>query len=188
VPSGWLPGRATRAFELGAATEEQEAGFGIRFVRVLISYPYENGPQGFRDRLYELGAVRAGWPAPTLTAWADFTAPDRGIEGLRRVVPAPGTWHSGRPAPTWLCNSGPSVLPRYSGARIFPRRVRFTGLAINTAFYGALVWLFARGPRTVLRYVRIRRGGCRVCGYPVGTSPVCTECGEPVKPRSAAPA
>jgi hypothetical protein len=28
---------------------------------------------------------------------------------------------------------------------------------------------------------------CRACGYPVGTSPVCTECGKPVIPKSVEP-
>ena len=28
-----------------------------------------------------------------------------------------------------------------------------------------------------------KRGQCPACGYPIGTSPVCTECGKPVTPR-----
>jgi hypothetical protein len=33
---------------------------------------------------------------------------------------------------------------------------------------------------------RIKRGLCPTCAYPVGDSPLCTECGKPVTPRSRA--
>ena len=37
-------------------------------------------------------------------------------------------------------------------------------------------------------HFRTRRGQCPACAYPVGTNPLCTECGKPVRVRSVAPA
>jgi hypothetical protein len=40
-------------------------------------------------------------------------------------------------------------------------------------------------PGSVRRRMRIRRGLCPACAYPVGQSDVCTECGRPVRPTVA---
>jgi hypothetical protein len=59
------------------------------------------------------------------------------------------------------------------------------GFAVNTLFYAAILWLLFAA-RLLLpwwrRRRRIRRGLCPACAYPVGTSPVCTECGKAVAP------
>jgi hypothetical protein len=51
------------------------------------------------------------------------------------------------------------------------------GFAINTIFYAAILWLLFAAPGSVRRRLRIRRGVCPACAYPVGQSPTCTECG-----------
>lgn len=52
-----------------------------------------------------------------------------------------------------------------------------SGFWINTAFYAALLWLMLAAPGGVKRWRRVRRGLCAGCGYPVGESATCTECG-----------
>ena len=52
------------------------------------------------------------------------------------------------------------------------------GFAINTIFYAAMLWVVFFVPGMVKRRVRRRRGLCPACAYPIGTSEVCTECGE----------
>ncbi len=62
------------------------------------------------------------------------------------------------------------------------------GFIINTVFYAMLLWLPSTPPFAVRRKIRRRRGQCEKCAYPVGTSPVCTECGAAVSngvPREA---
>jgi hypothetical protein len=54
------------------------------------------------------------------------------------------------------------------------------GFAVNTVSYAAILWLLICGPRALRRRLRIRRQRCPACGYPLGTSPVCTECGREV--------
>jgi hypothetical protein len=51
------------------------------------------------------------------------------------------------------------------------------GFAINTVFYAAILWLLFAAPGFVRRRIRIKRGRCPACGYPIGSSDVCTECG-----------
>jgi hypothetical protein len=55
------------------------------------------------------------------------------------------------------------------------------GFAINTIFYAAILWVLFFAPGKVRRSMRRRRGLCPACGYPVGMSEVCTECGLPIR-------
>lgn len=54
----------------------------------------------------------------------------------------------------------------------------WSGFLMNTLFYGAIAWMMFAAPRAARRRMRVKRSQCPACGYPVGTSPVCTECGE----------
>ena len=62
--------------------------------------------------------------------------------------------------------------------------LRPAGLVLNPVIVGGLVFLATAGTRVVLvvgrRAVRRRRNRCVGCGYPLGTSAVCTECGAPL--------
>ena len=60
------------------------------------------------------------------------------------------------------------------------------GFAVNTIFYGAIIWLLIPGPFALRRLIRRRRGLCPACGYPVGESDVCSECGRDLPGRTEA--
>ncbi len=72
-------------------------------------------------------------------------------------------------------------------ARILPMRPLWIGFAINTIFYGTLLWLLTLGPGTARRMIRRKRGQCIKCGYDLrgtsgftsggGSGGVCPECG-----------
>ena len=65
-----------------------------------------------------------------------------------------------------------------NGARILlPLRPLWPGFAINTLFYAGVLWVLFCGPFSLRRMIRRRRGQCPACAYPIGKSPVCTECG-----------
>ena len=59
----------------------------------------------------------------------------------------------------------------------FPLRPLWPGFAINTLFYAGVLWMLFCGPFALRRMIRKRRGRCLHCAYPIGQSPVCTECG-----------
>ncbi len=51
------------------------------------------------------------------------------------------------------------------------------GFTIDSLFYAACLWVVVTIPVTVRRRLRVRHRLCPACGYPAGTSAVCTECG-----------
>ena len=60
---------------------------------------------------------------------------------------------------------------------LLPLRPIWPGFAINTILFAAALWLLIPGPFALRRFIRRRRGQCVKCGYPVGESAMCTECG-----------
>ena len=81
-------------------------------------------------------------------------------------------------APAWQTR-GCWILNR-GGATIitFPLIPIWSGFGIDTLFFAALSTLILAGWRRLIRRRRLKRGRCPACKYPIGTSPVCTECGE----------
>ena len=76
--------------------------------------------------------------------------------------------------------------PRWLIGRIsdgLPLRPTWPGFAINTMFYAGVLWMVFAFPFVMRRRRRIKRGLCPACAYPVGGSPVCTECGAAIQPR-----
>ena len=59
------------------------------------------------------------------------------------------------------------------------------GLAVNTMFYTAILWLLSAATGKLRRWRRIKRGLCTACAYPIGSSDVCTECGAAVIAKGA---
>ncbi len=87
--------------------------------------------------------------------------------------------------------SGDSVLFRSTGLQqgpsfFLPLRPEWPGFAINTIFYAAILWLLIPGPFALRRFLRVRRGLCPKCAYPMGESSVCTECGCELPKRARA--
>ena len=115
------------------------------------------GPFPIRDRLAVEGR---GWPMIALWSTRSSSPGDHKYEGIIRV-----------PLPPFEPNQFP--------ARVLPIRPAWFGFAINTLFYAAILWLLCLGPVFALRrFIRARHGLCLACGYPMGESGVCTECGK----------
>ena len=70
-----------------------------------------------------------------------------------------------------------SLVPSEHRLRRLPIRPICAGFIANTLFYAAILWLLIRGPFALRRFLRVRRGLCPKCAYPMGESAVCTECG-----------
>ena len=66
---------------------------------------------------------------------------------------------------------------KHRDLRLLPLRPLLGGFAVNTLFYAAILWLLIRGPFALRRFLRVKRGLCPKCAYPMGESSVCTECG-----------
>ena len=61
--------------------------------------------------------------------------------------------------------------------RVLPLRPLWRGFVGNTVFWAFTLWLAVMIPRWLRGLIWLLRSRCAHCGYPVGTSPVCTECG-----------
>ncbi len=85
---------------------------------------------------------------PAVSMWHPFTT-------HTEVWPAAGSWHFRQ----WH----------------LPLNLVWPGFAINTLFYAAILWLLIPGPFALRRFLRLRRGLCPKCAYPMGESAVCTE-------------
>jgi hypothetical protein len=75
------------------------------------------------------------------------------------------------------------VFPKADGY-VVPTGVIWFGFAINTVFYGAVLWMLFAAPFALRKWRRVRRGLCPKCGYdlrggrnrPIDAA-VCPECG-----------
>jgi hypothetical protein len=105
--------------------------------------------------------ARAGWPSPSLIG---------------------GVWqtHSGR-------HIAATDAMRPTDRVLLPVRPLWPGFLINTLFYAAILWLLFAIPGRIRRTMRLKRGLCPKCAYPLGSSDLCTECGAPrTRPRKRA--
>ena len=108
---------------------------------------------------------RAGWPCRTLEAE---------YQGKQFYeLPLDSPWRYSLTLPE------PLTIIRHKEARYrpLPYRPLWPGFAVNTLLYAAILWLLIPGPFALRRFIRRRRGLCPGCGYPMGDSNVCTECG-----------
>ncbi|MFB3104295.1 MAG: hypothetical protein ACE1ZA_05135 [Pseudomonadales bacterium] len=116
-----------------------------------------------------------GWPM--LSMWSEpyiaYKSRDegwvvnRGNGGIKTPLPA---WHRGTFPPE----------------RYLPLRIIWFGFAINTMLYSATaasLWILVCTPFLIRRAVRRKRNQCPHCGYPIGVSAACTECGRPIQTR-----
>ena len=115
------------------------------------------GEQSYEHR----AAEGRGWPM--LGLWCETS---EGLGGGIRVGEWPPGGRGSRPIP-----------------KVLPLRPIWLGFAVNTLMYAVLLWLLIPGPFVLRRFIRVKRGRCVKCGYPMGESEVCTECGKPLPRR-----
>ena len=131
-----------------------------------------------------LHAVRAGWPAESMSgivvdhrAWRRSSIPPSG-RGASSLHFDGCSGFSG-------FNTSHALMVPTSPRRFLPLRPLWPGFTINTLLYAAVLWLLICGPFALRRFLRVRRGLCPKCAYPMGESSVCTECGCGLRARTA---
>ncbi len=182
VPKHW-PQRAIRL---------QGGAFGWRhdqYSAILMGFT-DNGAQ-WVDGRFIIIIASAGWPCRALQSenWTDWVVSwEPGVSGNYRFDGQPRRtwWLSGIIPPVNVFGFGPQKTsavkaPHWSlvgSDKTLPVRPVWTGFAVNTIFYAALLWLpFA--PFTLRRLIRRRRGLCPACAYDLrhGEHEACPECG-----------
>ncbi|MBX3359312.1 MAG: hypothetical protein KF745_12905 [Phycisphaeraceae bacterium] len=118
-------------------------------------------------------SVTYGFPFPCLSI-ARISVLSQSPAAPERIA---GGWRVAAPGSRWAARTD-GMLP------VHPL---WSALALNIAFYTALIAAVWLGPGVVRRKLRSRRGLCTACGYPIGAAKRCTECGEPVHSRGHPP-
>ena len=126
-----------------------------------------------------LVSVRGKIDSAALTKWLAGSMPDSGY-----VQPIVTELRAGWP---FRSTTGAQINSRFVGLLpVRGRRVWSTylplipvwpGLIANVATYATVLWLLMYGLSALRRFLRVRRGLCPKCAYPIGESSVCTECG-----------
>ncbi len=147
----------------------------------------DNVPQSWPDKPAYAVTGGTGWYLFTDQVWPldsedvfllnefRFGVPTKSLACYKLSAHAPRRWtHSWRYA-----------IGRFGGDYPFPLRPIWPGFAVNTLFYAGLLWLLTLipGPFALRRLIRVRRGLCPLCKYPIGVSAVCTECGKELPKR-----
>jgi len=140
--------------------------------------------------------VAAGWPCHALhgNSWIGNALPSAYSGQVRHAL---RTSRTDRTTLQWPKKKGEAAF-RFTGQTLpgtgyltqrvdipFPTHPLWPGFAINTLFYAGVLWMLCCGPFALRRMIHRRRGRCAQCGYPIGQSPVCTECGAAVTPKAA---
>lgn len=131
--------------------EELTSGRGSVPAGTVAYWPWEN---------------RAGWPMRSMRCRLENLL---GVPSSRSMARTGAvTIHSG----IWLesTNQPPS-------RRALPLEPIWFGFLVNTMFYAVLIAAMGIGVLRFRHWNRLRRGLCPGCTYPIGISPICTECG-----------
>ena len=79
----------------------------------------------------------------------------------------------------WPEHGGTTSTAIHYGDEVLPMAPIWPGFAINTIFYGAILWLLILGPVALRRHIRHKHGHCVNCGYDLrgAEHEACPECG-----------
>ena len=70
------------------------------------------------------------------------------------------------------------------GLGALPLRPMWVGTALDSSVYGAILWTGLLALRAIRGRLRVNRGLCPACAYPMGESDTCTECGKALPGRA----
>lgn len=164
--------------------ETSEGGVGVRLgivsftsfpnaTELQASYSCGTTPiiESHRDYL-----VVAGWPMWALRG----SCYNGGVYQTPEWLSSRGSaWNT----PRWL-RMRTSLLGSIDAMPI-PLRPIWPGFAVNTLLYAVCFSLMLRFCPSAIRRARLRKSQCPSCRYPIGVSPLCTECGRELPSRSS---
>ena len=174
---GWQLGQLLVNPNVGAYSAELHAfGFSRReFYEIPRSYFGPGGSSGGYPAV--ASQTRAGWPLQSLTGAQILDLDKNELNSVGEQVDDVYRYRHALRITISAGRLGPSPRP-------LPWFPKWPGFITNTLFYAALLWLPICGPFTLRRFVRVKRGLCPKCAYPVGESEACSECGAELVTRA----
>jgi len=117
-------------------------------------------------------AVATGWPARAVSMWCSSAVQELpNDEGIRYIYDL----HWGIAGSRRFVQREPETAPA------LPMRPIWWGFMCNTIFYASVAVAVCIIPERIRRSFRCKRGRCPACGYPIGESPTCSECGATIE-------
>jgi hypothetical protein len=167
VPSDWpgfvatAPGEKCVSF--GSATDHFALGYTKREIRASGSYG-----------IYSMDVHDVGWPLRSLRRVEQDVYLNHVT--LRGGGPCPQVkWWGGVTMMGWADKSRQG--PGFNDSVVFPLIPLPLGFVVNTAVYSAMCLLLVAIAGAGRTRLRVRRGECGACRYPVGGLRTCPECG-----------
>ncbi len=188
-------------FLLAGAVVNVAVAWGVTRWSVLFSGGQASTESIYAPSAWRLDNVPERWPdKPTLEAtyrsrWFLFTTQNSRLDDTKHFGVSLHELRSGVPTKSLACyqlgdnESGTwtfSWRHAWGGGYRLPLRPIWPGFAVNTLLYAAILWLIIPGPFALRRLLRLRRGLCPKCAYPMGGSAMCTECGKSLPNRVGA--
>ena len=167
VRSGWLTGVPQFQGEMPHKTADE----------ILPKWAGYAQPDSARSTDISVVRILDGWGWPMASLWSgrELAAPFDPHSTIGKVLTVKNGY--------LLPDERNKTLGRLQRARIVPFAPIWPGLAVNTIFYAAVLWLLIGGLFLLRRHLRRRRGLCPACAYPMGEAPICTECGKTLPKR-----
>jgi hypothetical protein len=167
VPSykdGWRGQRVPASMHMVLASwpecERAEQGRGFGRTHTTAHF----GPQGYFGNEKVLVHMQTGWPMRSMESWLTIDRSEPPLQETRFFGLRTADLPRARPYPETPFGQ-------------IPLRPDSPGFVVNTVVWAMILVLLVRGPRWVRGEIRVRRGLCRACGYPIGVADRCTECG-----------
>ena len=126
------------------------------------------------DQIFIEGRTIEGRGWPLRTVWCDYGFISDDAQGISYLFPGSRRGMIETPLPVWELSGYPRVLPYLP---------IWCGIAINTIFYAAILWLLFPGKFALRRIIRRKRGLCVKCAYDLRgvEHEACPECGTDVR-------
>jgi len=160
-------------------SESDMAKARIRRIRTLGFEGVLASCERFDDRSGFLQLRLYGWPTLSLKC-----SSRQSFMNLEEQQEAYEGWkQSGGPRQDLIWNGAltlGSVTPQAMRTLHLPFVPVWPGFAINTIIYATILCVLFFAPGVLRRTIRRKRGLCPACAYPIGSNPVCTECGTAV--------
>lgn len=185
TPRDWLDGTfnghplSDRDWWTVKASEQR--GMGVSFLDIhgmLMSYDSLTDFQSTKRVIVE----RVGWPLRCLESGCGVvdTNPLKATVGSTvraEFVPVVYVVRSTELRRYTTVSHYPRIDIRIADRNFIPLSPVWPAMIANTIVWALLLAVLVRGPRWVRGELRMRRGLCRSCGYPIGVADRCTECG-----------
>ncbi len=180
IPSEWAIQGSPQTYDISASVEHSR-GIGLRTRWVSVDEMVPAVDKLMSD--HELLLLDAGWPMASLAASNPILRANLSTSALQ----TPTAWRDirwGLPAPDWLRPNPTVVRQNNAVGRVLPIQPLPIGFAANVLVFALTLPGLSEGSRWCQRRLRAARGLCPHCSYPIGASPVCTECGKPIPARA----